>query len=85
MAEMIPAWFASAVTRYLTPEIMRIVGERVTRSENSLKELMNARFATLDAKIEGAEKRLDARIDSVEKRLDSMEKRLDLAQRVALP
>ncbi len=77
MAEKIPAWFASAATRYLTPEIMRIVDERVTRSENSLKELMNARFATPDAKIEGAEKRLDARIDSVEKRLG-------LVQRVAL-
>lgn len=59
MAEKIPAWFASAVSRYLTPEIRRIVDERVTRSENTLKELMNARFATLDAKIDGLEKQLD--------------------------
>jgi hypothetical protein len=59
LAEKIPVWFASAVTRYLAPEIMRIVDERVTRSEDSLKELMNARFATLDAKIDGLEKRLD--------------------------
>ena len=59
MAERIPSWFASAVSRYLTPEIMRIVDERVTRSEDALKELMNARFATLDAKIDGLEKRLD--------------------------
>ena len=59
MAEKIPTWFGSAVTRYLAPEIMRIVDERVTRSENALKELMNARFATLDAKIDGLEKRLD--------------------------
>ena len=59
LAEKIPTWFGSAVTRYLAPEIMRIVDERVTRSENALKELMNARFATLDAKIDGLEKRLD--------------------------
>lgn len=59
LAERIPSWFASAVSRYLTPEIMRIVDERVTRSEDALKELMNARFATLDAKIDGLEKRLD--------------------------
>ena len=84
MVEKIPAWFGSAVSRYLAPEIMRIVDERVTRAENSLKELMNVRFAALDAKIDGAEKRLDARIDSVEKRLDSLEKRLDLVQRVTL-
>jgi BMFP domain-containing protein YqiC len=38
---------------------MRIVDERVTRSEDALRELMNARFATLEAKIEGLEKRLD--------------------------
>jgi len=95
LAEKIPAWFGSAVTRYLAPEIMRIVDERVTKSENSLKELINVRFAALDARIDGAEKRLDARIDgaekrldaridSVDKRLDSLEKRLDLVQRVAL-
>jgi hypothetical protein len=69
LAEKIPGWFASAVTRYLAPEIIRIVDERVTRSESTLKELMNARFgaidtmnarfATLDAKIDGLEKRLD--------------------------
>jgi hypothetical protein len=59
LAEKIRTWFGSAVTRYLAPEIMRIVDERVTRSENALKELMNARFATLDAKIYGLEKRLD--------------------------
>lgn len=59
MAEKIPSWFGSAVSRYLAPEIMRIVDERVTRSEDALRELMNARFATLEAKIEGLEKRLD--------------------------
>jgi hypothetical protein len=35
------------------------VEERVNRSEDALKELMNACFATLDAKIDGLEKRLD--------------------------
>jgi len=59
LAEKIPAWFGSAVARYLAPEITRIVDERVTRSEDALKELMKARFATLDAKIDGLEKRLD--------------------------
>jgi len=59
LAEKIPSWFGSAVSRYLAPEIMRIVDERVTRSEDALRELMNARFATLEAKIEGLEKRLD--------------------------
>jgi hypothetical protein len=62
LAEKIPAWFASAVMRYLSPEIMRIVDERVTRSESSLKELMNARFGviedTMNARLMTASKRL---------------------------
>jgi hypothetical protein len=59
LAERIPGWFASAVSRYLAPEITRIVDERITRSENGLKELMNARFAAVDARLDGLEKRLD--------------------------
>ena len=59
MAEKIPTWFGSAVSRYLAPEIMRIVDERVTRSENALRELMNARFTAVDARLDGLEKRLD--------------------------
>jgi hypothetical protein len=41
-----------------SPEITRIVDERITRSENSLKELMNARFAAVDVRLDGLEKRL---------------------------
>jgi hypothetical protein len=48
LAEKIPAWFASAVSRYLAREIMRIVDESVTRSESTLKELMNARFGAIE-------------------------------------
>ena len=59
MAEKIPSWFGSAVSRYLSPEIMRIVDDRVTKSENMLKELMTARFAAVDARLDGLEKRLD--------------------------
>ena len=91
MAERIPAWFASAVTRYLAPEIIRIVDERVTRSENSLKELMNARFKAIDDRFEGIDDRfkaleetMNARFATVDAKIDGLEKRLDLVQRVAL-
>jgi hypothetical protein len=91
LAERIPAWFASAVTRYLAPEIIRIVDERVTRSENSLKELMNARFKAIDDRFEGIDDRfkaleetMNARFATVDAKIDGLEKRLDLVQRVAL-
>ena len=77
MAEKIPAWFASAVTRYLAPEIIRIVDERVTRSETTLKELMNTRFKAL-------EDTMNARFATLDAKIDGLEKRLDLVQRVAL-
>jgi hypothetical protein len=77
LADRIPTWFGSAVTRYLAPEIMRIVDERVTRSENALKELMNARFKAV-------EDTMNARFATLDAKIDGLEKRLDLVQRVAL-
>lgn len=77
MAEKIPTWFASAVSRYLAPEIMRIVDERVTRSESALKDLMNARFKAI-------EDTMNARFATLDAKIDGLEKRLDLVQRVAL-
>lgn len=58
-------------------ETMRIVDERVTRSDNALKELMNARFKA----IEGT---MNARFATLDARIDGLEKRLDLVQRIAL-
>jgi len=95
LAEKIPAWFASAVTRYLAPEIMRIVDERVTRSESSLKELMNARFKAvedtmntrfkaIDDRFKAIEDTMNARFATLDAKIDGLEKRLDLVQRVAL-
>ena len=88
MAEKIPAWFGSAVTRYLAPEIMRIVDERVTKSENTLKDLMNARFKaiedTMNARFKAIEDTMNARFAALDAKTDGLEKRLDLVQRVAL-
>jgi hypothetical protein len=84
LAEKIPAWFASAVTRYLAPEIIRIVDERVTRSESSLKELMNARFKAVDDRFKALEETMNARFATLDAKIDGFEKRLDLVQRVAL-
>ena len=66
MAEKIPAWFASAVTRYIAPEIMRIVDERVTRSEASLKELMNARFKAVEDTMNTRFKAIDDHFKALE-------------------
>jgi len=98
LAEKIPPWFASAVTRYLAPEIMRIVDDRVTRSENTLKELMNARFEAIDERFKGIDQRfkgiderfkalddtMNARFAAIDAKIDGLDKRLDLVQRVAL-
>jgi hypothetical protein len=88
LAEKIPTWFGSAVTRYLAPEITRIVDERVTRSENALKELMNARFKavedTMNARFKAVEDTMNARFATLDAKIDGLEKRLDLVQRVAL-
>jgi len=95
LAEKIPAWFASAVSRYLAPEIIRIVDERVTRSESALKDLMNARFKAIedsmnarfkgiDDRFRGLEDTMNARFATLDAKIDGFEKRLDLVQRVAL-
>jgi hypothetical protein len=99
LAEKIPRWFGSAVTRYLAPEIMRIVDERVTRSENALKELMNARFKaiedtmnvrfkavedTMNTRFKAVEDTMNGRFGTLDAKIDGLEKRLDLVQRVAL-
>jgi hypothetical protein len=91
LAEKIPGWFASAVTRYLAPEIIRIVNERVTRSESSLKELMNARFGaiedTMDARFKAVDDRFKALDDTMNARFATLDAKIDgleLVQRVAL-
>ena len=84
MAEKIPAWFASAVSRYLAPEIIRIVDERVTRSESALKDLMNARLKGIDDRFRGLEGTMNAGFATLNAKIDGLEKRLDLVQRVTL-
>ena len=77
MAEKIPAWFASAVTRYLAPEIMRIVDERVTRSETTLKELMNTRFKAIDDRFKAVEETMNTRFKAVEETMNTRFKAID--------
>ena len=71
MAEKRPLWFASAVTRHLTSEIMRII-ERVTRSEASLKELVNTRFKALDDRFKALEDAVNARFATLEAKVDGL-------------
>lgn len=73
MAEKIPAWFASAVTRYLAPEIIRIVDERVTRSETTLKELMNTRFKAVDDQFKAIDNRFKALEETMNVRFKALE------------
>jgi len=90
LAEKIPAWFGSAVTRVLAPEITRIVDERVTRSESNLKELMNLRFKaledtmsarfgaieqTMNARFKAIEETMNARFAALDAKVDGLEKR----------
>ena len=77
MAEKIPAWFASAVSRYLAPEIIRIVDERVTRSESALKDLMNARFKAIEDSMNARFKGIDDRFRGLEDTMNARFKGID--------
>jgi len=81
LAEKIPAWFASAVTRYLAPEIIRIVDERVTRSEASLRELMNTRLKavedTMNTRLKAVEDTMNTRFKAVEDTMNTCFKSID--------
>ena len=93
MASKIPAW----IQRFLLPELEAIKGElkaintRIDALKTSMEEMdkrLSAKIDELDkrltTKIEELEKRLTTEIRAVNTRIDAFEKRLDVAERLAV-
>ena len=71
MAEKIPSW----LERVLLPQISEVKGE--------LKAI-NARFEGLEGKIDGEFKAVHSGIRRLDQKIDSVDKRIDVAQRLAV-
>ena len=69
---------ASPVFGELTKEDLRtIVKEEVTASEKRVKEYIDLKIETVNARIDAVEKSLGARIDATNTRIDALDKRMD--------
>ena len=70
--------FASSAYGQLTKEDMRtIVKEEVTASEKRMKEYIDLKIETVNARIDALDKSLNARIDATNTRIDGLDKRMN--------
>ena len=61
---------------FLAPEL-----RAMTARLDSFEKIMDARFATVDAKLLGLEQKLELRLDATDAKIDRLEKRLDTFER----
>jgi len=75
----VPAW----VERLLIPTLESRVRVIVKEEVGNLEEILDARFDTVNSRIDSLEKTFEAKIDSLEKRLPVVEELAEIKVRLA--
>jgi len=78
----IPIW----IQRFLLPELESIKGELKAMNTriNEMEKRLSVRIQELDKRVESLRNEMVARFEAVNSRIDSLEKRLDVAERLAV-